>query len=178
MSYFYIINPEAGRGSYRKIAMKLKQTLLDLDIAGEFAVATPADNFCDLAHLGLKRGYKNIIAVGGSETVNKVALALIQSQRGVFGIIPIGTANRFAKLLGIKNWEHGCEILAARRINRIDAGAADFVARGRDLLDAGVAVTGRSSSLPGQRPDQAENRQSQANPQHNKDDILPHTNEF
>jgi len=123
MSYFYIINPEVGRGAYRKISTKLKQILLDLDIAGEFAVATPSDNFTDLAHLAIKRGYKNIIAVGGSETVNKVSLALIQAQKGIFGIIPIGKNNTFAKILGIDNWEYACQVLGARRINRIDAGA-------------------------------------------------------
>jgi len=120
--YYYIVNPAAGGGRINKIQEKLKVLLREKKIDGEFVKSIGKNDSYKIAKLAVRRGFTNIVAVGGDNTVSEVVNALIDAPNSVLGIIPIGTTNTLARVLGILDWEKGVDILAQRRIKTIDLG--------------------------------------------------------
>jgi YegS/Rv2252/BmrU family lipid kinase len=124
--YYYIINPAAGYGKINKIQDKLKLTLTNFNIVGEFVKTTGPGDAIKLTKLGLSKGYNTIVAIGGDGTVNEVANVIAKegSEKTVLGVIPIGNTNNLARTLGILSWESSCSILASRKLETIDLGQA------------------------------------------------------
>lgn len=119
--YYYILNPAAGGGRINKIQERLKSRLKELGIAGEFVKSIGEGDITKLARLGIEKGFKTIVAVGGDGTINEVINGLTNTNVAL-GIIPIGNSNELAKTLGISDWQSACNILAARKIEEVDLG--------------------------------------------------------
>lgn len=119
--YYYILNPASGGGRINKIQDRLKTRLKELGIAGEFVKSIGEGDATKLAAMGIRKGYKTIVAVGGNGTINEVINGVGKSEVAV-GIIPIGDKNELAKSLGIPDWQTACNILAARKIETLDIG--------------------------------------------------------
>ncbi len=119
--YYYILNPASGGGRINKIQDRLKSRLKELGIAGEFVKSIGEGDVTKLTVMGIKKGYKTIVAVGGNGTINEVINGVGKSEVAV-GIIPIGDKNELAKSLGIPDWQTACNILAARKIETLDIG--------------------------------------------------------
>lgn len=120
--YYYIVNPAAGGAKIGKIQDRLKSRLTDLGIMGDFVKSTGSDDIARLARMGVEKGYKTIVAVGGDGTINEVMNELLGNEKIVLGIIPIGTTNDLADALGVKSWYSATSILASRKIEDIDLG--------------------------------------------------------
>ena len=61
-----------------------------------------------------------IVACGGDGTARKVAIGLIGSN-ALFGLLPIGTGNDFAKMLGLTNsFSKNIDILALNKTQKLD----------------------------------------------------------
>lgn len=119
--YYYIINPASGGGKINKVQEKLKERLKELGIAGEFVKSTGAGDIPRLTRMAIEKGYKTLVAVGGDGTINEIINAT--SDSGIaLGIIPLGTTNELAGMLGIPDWQTACNILAARKIEEVDLG--------------------------------------------------------
>ena len=119
--YYYILNPVSGGGRINKIQDRLKSKLKELGIAGEFVKSIGEGDVTKLTAIGIRKGYKTIVAVGGNGTINEVINGVGKSEVAV-GIIPIGDKNELAKSLGIPDWQTACNILAARKIETLDIG--------------------------------------------------------
>ena len=119
--YYYIINPASGGGKINKIQDKLKERLKELGIAGEFAKSTGPGDIARLTKMAIERGYKTIVAVGGDGTINEIINA-IGDAGSALGIIPMGSSNELANMLGITDWQIACNILAARKVENVDLG--------------------------------------------------------
>ncbi|MCL5094162.1 MAG: YegS/Rv2252/BmrU family lipid kinase [Patescibacteria group bacterium] len=119
--YYYILNPAAGGGKINKIQTALKDRLTELGIFGEFVKSIDKDDIQKLAKIGIEKGYKTIVAVGGDSTVDEVMNGLLD-KKVTLGIIPVGTTNELAKTLGIPDWQSALNILAARKTEIIDLG--------------------------------------------------------
>ncbi|MDD3678647.1 MAG: YegS/Rv2252/BmrU family lipid kinase [Patescibacteria group bacterium] len=120
--YYYIVNPAAGGAKIDKIQDRLKARLSDLGIMGEFVKTTGPDDVAKLTRMGIEKGYKTIVAVGGDGTINEVMNELIDNPKVVLGIIPTGTTNDLADALGIRGWFSAASILASRKVEEIDLG--------------------------------------------------------
>jgi diacylglycerol kinase (ATP) len=120
--YYYIVNPAAGGARINKIQDKLIERLKRLGIYGDFVKSTGADDVGKLAKLGISKGYKTIVAVGGDGTINEVMNAILEHPKVALGIIPMGTTNDLADALGITDWFQATGILAARKIEEIPLG--------------------------------------------------------
>jgi len=77
----------------------------------------------------IKLGAKTIVAVGNNQTINKIIGAIIDTEiygdfqkKTLLGLVPIGDDNSIAASFGIKNIDEACNILLARRIEKIDLG--------------------------------------------------------
>lgn len=119
--YYYIINPASGGGKINKIQDKLKERLKELGIAGEFAKSTGPGDIARLTKMAIERNYKTIVAVGGDGTINEIINAVGDSSVAL-GIIPTGSSNELANMLGIPDWTTACNILAARKVEEVDLG--------------------------------------------------------
>ena len=113
--YYYIINPTSGRGAINSIQDKLRDSLQQLGIAGEFIKTTGSGDATRLARTAVAKGFQTIVAIGGDETVNEVMNGVVGSQAAI-GIIPIGSTNYLAAGLGIRSWSQSLPLLASRRL--------------------------------------------------------------
>ena len=113
--YYYIVNPAAGHGQIKNLQDKLRIRLDKLGIRGEWAKTTGPGEATRLAKSAVAAGHTTIVAIGGDDTVNEVING-IDKDNVAIGIIPIGTANRVARQLGIITWQQACDALAARRL--------------------------------------------------------------
>ncbi len=69
----------------------------------------------------LNEGQRLFVAAGGDGTINTVVQALINTE-AVFGVIPVGTYNHFAKDLGIPlPWREALEVVVSGTVKQIDA---------------------------------------------------------
>lgn len=116
--YYYIVNPAAGNSLISSIQEKLKSTLHNLGIDGEFNKTIGAGDAAKIAKTAVDQNFKTIVAVGGDETVNEVITAVHETKKDnvAVGIIPTGKQNLMARHLGVGDWQHACEVLAARRL--------------------------------------------------------------
>jgi diacylglycerol kinase (ATP) len=120
--YYYIVNPAAGGARINKIQDRLVERLKRLGIYGDFVKSTGPEDVGKLAKLGIRQGYKTIVAVGGDGTINEVMNAILEHPKVALGIIPMGTTNDLADALGIGDWVQATNILAARKIEEIPLG--------------------------------------------------------
>ena len=119
LSYCLIVNKASNSGralsvvqnNWEEIQEKLEKVeLVEVDIHQSIAeIASKKSAFFDV-----------IVACGGDGTARKVAIGLIGSN-ALFGLLPIGTGNDFAKMLGLtKSLSKNLDILANRAIQNLD----------------------------------------------------------
>lgn len=75
----------------------------------------------------VRDGIDVIVACGGDGTIHEVVQGIVETNAlddVALGILPAGTANRFATDIGIETVEHGFEVLADGRTRQIDLGIA------------------------------------------------------
>ena len=95
-----------------------------------------------LAAEAAQRGVDAVVAVGGDGTVNEVANGLSGFDVPL-GIIPLGTANDFARQTGIPlDADHAMDIILQRNPVRIDTGEVN----GRRYLNASVGGVGAEAT--------------------------------
>jgi diacylglycerol kinase (ATP) len=120
--YYYIVNPAAGGAKINRIQDRLKDRLKRLGIMGEFVKSTGPEDVAKLAKIGIDKGFKTIVAVGGDGTINEVMNAILDNDKIALGIIPTGTTNDLASALGIADWYSATGILASRKIEEVNLG--------------------------------------------------------
>lgn len=120
--YYYIYDSFTLDPKYAKEISKISLKLTDLDILGEEARLTPIKKIKDLVDEAIKQGYKNIIAVGDDSTACSIIQSIAQQASGIsFGMIPL-RESIVAQVLGIPWGEQACEVISARRMEKIDLG--------------------------------------------------------
>jgi YegS/Rv2252/BmrU family lipid kinase len=93
-----------------------------------------------------------VVVAGGDGTINSTLTVLLRARKPL-GILPLGTANDFARTLGIPtNLDAAAAIIVAGQTKRIDVG----VVNGRYFLNA--AGIGFSAKLQQELPDWAKRR--------------------
>jgi diacylglycerol kinase (ATP) len=123
MSYAFILNPVAGSKKdpsfFAKLIdqfcreNKIEYILWETERPGHGRI---------LAEEALKKGFQCVVAVGGDGTINEIARALLCTQVPL-GIIPLGSANGFAREFGIPlDPRRACETLLKSKTISIDAG--------------------------------------------------------
>ncbi|MBU0647814.1 hypothetical protein KJ855_01395 [Patescibacteria group bacterium] len=117
--YYYIIE-SARQKDFEKIEPKVKEILTNFDILGEFRYIDNLIDTPDAVKAAIKKGFSTIIAVGGDNLANKIAVEIVGTKMAV-GILPL-EEGVLATALGLGNWKAACEILAARRILLMDTG--------------------------------------------------------
>jgi len=97
----FIINPVAGNGNSLIAEQELQKQLKQRNLSAKIVKTQYYGHASQLAKELADQGFTNIIAVGGDGTLNEMARALIDYPQCTLGIIPAGTGNDFAQILGM-----------------------------------------------------------------------------
>ena len=125
--------------------------LTDLGLNGKIIRLGGIKNIKGTIQNEVRLGAKTIIAVGNNQTINKIIGSIIDTEiygdfqrKTLLGIIPIGDDNSIAESFGIKNEEEACNILLARRVEKIDLG---LVGKHYFLNQATIASAGTTIEI-------------------------------
>ena len=106
--WFLIVNPFAGNKNFKKSWIKIKYLLKFNNIQYSFAFTQYKKHEIILIKEALKKGYRNIISVGGDGTLHHVVNGIMtqrytKTYKIKLGIIPLGTGNDWIKTYSIPN---------------------------------------------------------------------------
>jgi len=123
-----VLNPAAGRGAAARALDPIAREFHHQGWSVEVERTERPGHGAELAARAVQAGAQRIVAVGGDGTVHDVANGLLRHGRGgdvALGVVPIGSGNDFAKLVGV--YRHS-PVRAVRRLvtaaqtARFDAG--------------------------------------------------------
>lgn len=139
-----IINPVAGRGGGRALAETIVSQLRSLGILAQ-PEFTNAPRHAEELVLSAAATHDLVLIAGGDGSVNEAINGVMRTlHRPALGIIPIGTGNDFAKMLGLDhNWRLACRRIASAKKSMIDIGRCNgrYFANGIGIgFDAQVAM--------------------------------------
>lgn len=141
MSYFFVINPKAGR-KYGDIRERIERFFSGRKLSFKTEFTRAREHASELSARAALEGFSRIIAVGGDGTIRETAIPLI-GKEAALGILPCGSGNGLARNLYIPlDVEKALAGLVEWEPRRVDAGLANgrpfFCASGVGL-DAEVA---------------------------------------
>ncbi len=98
-----IVNPAAGRGRGAKMIPSIAAAFAEHGVGDIRSSITKGDE-ARLASEAIAEGFTTLVVVGGDGTMSNVANAILLSGQDVrIAVMPAGTGNDFAKLLGTLN---------------------------------------------------------------------------
>jgi len=98
-----IVNPAAGRGAAGRAADRVARAFRGQGWVVDLCRTEHPGHASELARAAARAGVPHVIAVGGDGTVHEVANGLLASPDGsrpALGVVPIGSGDDFAKLVG------------------------------------------------------------------------------
>ena len=140
----FIVNPAAGAGRGRTRWVHFARTL-PLTAPEAMFTANPGEAATVARETAVK--YQRVIAVGGDGTISDVAHGILSSGAGhcALGVIPVGTGNDIARMIGIDNLEDARRALGGDHIRLLDTIEINCHSVGKSLrrsvlLFAGVGI--------------------------------------
>lgn len=154
MRYIFILNPRAGNGTVWRKKQTIERLVAEHQLQAElYWTQKPGDG------QRLAREWGNqadvVVAVGGDGTINEVASGLIESgASATLGVLPMGTGNDFAKMLGLRpHLESSFHELLRNQEKMVDYGRVR-------LLEKGVWTTKYFVNISGMGFDAATSHQA------------------
>ena len=132
--YLYIYDDYIQHKRFEKDLVQIENRLTDLGMEGKIARLALFRDAEEMIRDELRRGVSTVVAVGNDQTVRKV-LDVVAEHQVTFGMIPIGTPDVLARVLGIPQGLAACDALSARIVETIDIGTVN----GRRFI-TGVSV--------------------------------------
>lgn len=122
--YLYIYDSFLNDKKHSTLLAKIETRLTDLGIGGKIFRLSPLRNMAELLSDEVKNGAKTVVVVGNDKTFAQIINFAAQFDV-TLGLIPVGPNNKIAKTLGISSPHEACDILSARKIERVDLGKAN-----------------------------------------------------
>lgn len=120
--YAFIFNPAARMGQARRRLRALETAIGEAGLQGSLLITERRRHAVDLAR-DAADGADVVVAVGGDGTVHEVAEGLVMHGGGVpLGVVPFGTGNDFAKMVGAPVGPKAVAALARARVAQADCG--------------------------------------------------------
>ena len=149
--YYFIVNPNAQSGRGAVVWENIRQVMLEKGLPFEALFTEHAGHASILAREAAERDVENkiIVAMGGDGTINEVMEGIWDHEDITFAYIPIGSANDFAKTLGISSkWREALDgILNEEHRIGLHPGCVEFDGKKRHFggsmgigFDAAVCV--------------------------------------
>ena len=129
-TYKFIINPVPLNRERREFLDRLKQGMIERGINFSFEYTTKEKNAEQIAKQSAKQGYNIIVACGGDGTIREVVNGIYKT-KSALAILPLGTANDFAKHLGLNSLHKAAINLFEGKRKKIDLGEVDLISHGK-----------------------------------------------
>jgi diacylglycerol kinase (ATP) len=141
-----IVNPYAGRWKAQAAIPDIERACQEIGLDYELVVTGGPGHGIELAREAALAGFSPIVAAGGDGSVSEVVNGLMQAAgacvepfgyaqdkhsrsdevTGPFGVIPLGSADDFADMLGLeKEVETACRVILAGQTRVIDVGCVN-----------------------------------------------------
>lgn len=138
-----IFNPAARGGLARRACRQIEALRTDCALLRTSSPGAARD----LAAEAVKAGFDTIVATGGDGTINEVLNGISDAPDGFararLGVIPLGTANVFARDHGLpRTVRRAWQIVSGGREKPIDVAVAEFMAGGRKVRRCFVQLAG------------------------------------
>ncbi|QTD36342.1 diacylglycerol kinase family lipid kinase [Polaribacter batillariae] len=127
-SWFIIANSTSGNGDFSKQWKEIRQNLNHKNLDYSFAFTQFSKHEVDLVQNAIKKGFRNIISVGGDGTLHNVVNGImlqryVKTSELTIGVIPLGTGNDWIKTYHIPNHiEKSIEIIQRKKTILQDIG--------------------------------------------------------
>lgn len=122
-----IVNPYANRWRAKAAIPEIARACREIGLEHELVVTEGPGHGIALAREAALAGFSPIISAGGDGSINEVLNGLMQaagdSVAGPLGIIPLGSADDFADMLGLeKEVGAACRVIQAGHTRTVDVG--------------------------------------------------------
>jgi diacylglycerol kinase (ATP) len=154
-----ILNPAAGRDAAAGQALLINSRLRDRYESLEIVLTVAAGDCEAAARRAVEDGCEHLFIGGGDGTLNEALNGVASVDGGlartVFGLLPLGTGNDFARALGIPTeTEPALEVVLGGRTLPVDVGTVNGrcfvnVSAGGFMAEVSEAVTPQMKSLAG-----------------------------
>lgn len=120
--FYFIVNTRSGNYFKWLVQMRIGEFLTNEGVSGEFHYLRDTETLRARLHEAYDDGFRNFVVVGGDGSVSLVASEL-RGRDCLIGIVPVGTSNMLAQLLGIPlGARRSLELLLApNRVSAVDA---------------------------------------------------------
>jgi diacylglycerol kinase (ATP) len=102
--YLVILNPAAGRGAAARTGAVIRSVMDAAGVGHRFVLTQAPGHATEIARRAVGEGWTAVVAAGGDGTVHEVANGLLREAGDgptvPMGIVPVGSGNDFAKLVG------------------------------------------------------------------------------
>jgi diacylglycerol kinase (ATP) len=95
-----LFNPTAGRGRTRRFVESAAARLRERGATVEMTPSRSPEHLTELAAEASRKGYDRVVVCGGDGTLH-LAVREFDLARGTLGLIPLGSGDDFARVLGI-----------------------------------------------------------------------------
>ena len=125
-----IVNPYAGRWKAQAAIPGIERACGRIGLGYELVVTEGPNHGIELAREAALAGFSPIISAGGDGSISEVVNGLMQvTGEGLsvpFGVIPLGSADDFADMLGLeKEIEAACRVIQAGHTRVVDVGCVN-----------------------------------------------------
>jgi YegS/Rv2252/BmrU family lipid kinase len=114
-----LLNPTAGGKNRRKLRDAVSDRLREAGMTCSVIISQHPGHLTEVASELAIHGSETIIVGGGDGTVNEVINGVAGTET-VVGVLPLGTANDFARNMGIRDIDSAFEVIKRRRTKKID----------------------------------------------------------
>lgn len=127
-----ILNPYANRWGAKARVPEIESALKEVGIDYDFALTSGSGDGTELAKTAVFENYDAVIAAGGDGTISEVMNGLITAVPDdqptlPLGILPVGSANDLAKMMGLPLDIPGAvALIAAKNTRMLDAGRVQY----------------------------------------------------
>jgi len=125
-----IVNPYAGRWKAQRAIPAIERACGTIGLDYELVVTEGPNHGLELAREAALAGFSPVVSAGGDGSISEVLNGLVQAAGedvvGPLGIIPLGSADDFADMLGLeKEVEAACRVILAGHTRTVDVGCVN-----------------------------------------------------
>lgn len=114
-----VVNPSAGRGKGGKLVGKIDRMLHHAGVPHEFRISESGADLTRLARQAAEGGSKIVAVLGGDGSIGLAANGLLGTGAAL-AVLPSGTADDFAKAVGVGKLESAVRALAEPNVVPVD----------------------------------------------------------
>ena len=120
-----LYNPAAGRGRAKAHVREAEDILRAGGATVETQASASPEDMTRLAAESSRGGYDRVVVCGGDGTLN-LSIRDFDLERGTLALIPLGSGDDFAKVLGIpRKLTEACNVVLNGRIREVDVALAN-----------------------------------------------------